>query len=64
MEVMLCLSSISIRCRHIPGVDGKNVLSAVDVYGKEDSLVKDVVIRGREVTTHRNLGKGVCQIKS
>jgi 2,4-dienoyl-CoA reductase-like NADH-dependent reductase (Old Yellow Enzyme family)/thioredoxin reductase len=30
----------------IPGVDGKNVVFAIDVYGNEDSLVDDIVIVG------------------
>jgi 2,4-dienoyl-CoA reductase-like NADH-dependent reductase (Old Yellow Enzyme family)/thioredoxin reductase len=30
----------------IPGVDGKNVVSAVDVYGNEDSLAENVVVIG------------------
>lgn len=30
----------------IPGSDGKNVITAVDVYGNEDKLAKDVVIIG------------------
>jgi 2,4-dienoyl-CoA reductase-like NADH-dependent reductase (Old Yellow Enzyme family)/thioredoxin reductase len=30
----------------IPGVDGKNVVFAVDVYGKEDSLAENVVVIG------------------
>ncbi len=30
----------------IPGADGKNVIQAIDVYGREDSLAKKVVIIG------------------
>lgn len=30
----------------IPGVNGKNVVSAADIYGKEDTLAKKVVIIG------------------